>query len=151
MSEIITDERLDAMTEEAIDPTMSRDFVTFGEGENAKRLQVRIPKLRAARKLTKILAPKLAKLMALGKEASSEEGQAKSAVAVGSMGPILDELADDIHEILAAAFDGQGITAEWIDEHAGLDQVADAVTKLLGKVGLTNELGKLLRTESPSP
>lgn len=146
----VSDAELERMNEEAIDPTISRDYVTFGDGQDAKRLQVRIPKLKAGRKLAKILAPKLEKLTGLAKQAQGAAGAA-GLIAIGDMGPIIDELADDLHEMLAAAFDGQGVTADWIDEHAGLDQVADAIQKLLGKVGLTSLLGKPSPTESPSP
>lgn len=151
MENPITDQELESMTEEAIDPTLSRDYVTFGDGENAKRLQVRIPKLRAARKLTKLLAPKLSKLMELGKQAQAAKDEAEGLVSLGSMGSIVDELADDLHEVLAAAFEGQGVTAEWIDEHADLPQTIEAIQKLLGKVGMTSLLGKPLPSAGPLP
>jgi len=134
----ISDEQVADLLDEALDPALSKDWVMFGEGEHAKRCQVRYLNLRAERRIAKALAPHLHLLNGI------ETGN------LAGMGAIIEQLADVLPECVAAAFDRDGITVEWLDEHATSKQVLEAVRSQLGKMALADLLGKLFRTGGPS-
>lgn len=189
---ITPDAQVDALVEEAANPSLSRERVYFGDPEAEQLLdqaerdlragkidglpqadlerlegrvaelkdafrvyQVRIPNLRASRRVAKVLAPKLILLKDLAARAAvaAEGGQDAMALgleALADMGPIVEQLADELPEILEALFESQGATLDWLDRHVLLPQVVDALTKQFAKLGSVEVLGKLLRSGGPS-
>lgn len=143
---IVPEAQLDELVDEALDPTLSRDRVLFGDldGEH-KVFQIRIPNLRASRRVLKVVAPKLAMLQDLASKAADAANYDASKVgfeAIANMGPIIEALADEIPDVLEALFEAQGGKASWFDEHATLPQVIDAIRAQLTKLGVIEILGK---------
>jgi len=143
---IVPDAQVDELVDEALDPTLSRDRVFFGdlEGEH-KTFQVRIPNLRASRRVLKVIAPKLVLLQDLASKAADAANYDASKVgfeAIANMGPIVEALADEIPDVLEALFEAQGGKAAWFDEHATLPQVVEAIRAQLAKLGVVEILGK---------
>lgn len=165
-----TDAEVSAMIDEAMDPALSQDWLLLGDeaaalalakvtaarktaeiekdeagaavllAEEAKlaarfrRVQVRILNLRASREIAKVLAPHLGILDGMG------EGNG-----LGRLGDAVAAAADALPRILELAFGSQGVTADWLDEHATPDQAIAAVAAVWGKMGLADALGGLLR------
>lgn len=185
---VTPDARVEALIGEAVDPSLSRDRVYFGEPRAEQELaeakqwlreakaaedpdereiaklekmvaeladafrvyQVRTPNLRASRRLAKILAPKLVLLKELAARAADAASEDANAMALGldalaDMGPIVEQLADEIPELLEALFESQGATADWLDRNVELPQVVDALKKQFAKLAEVDFLGKLLR------
>jgi len=85
--------------------------------------------LKIERRVGRILAPHMSLLDSLGKEG------------LDGLGELVAALAEDAPEAIAAVFESQGVTVEFLDEYSHTRQLIPVIMAQLDKLGLADILG----------
>lgn len=139
----MTDEQLSNAKDEAMLPELTKDQAVFGYDEHRKVVQVRYLPLGPEKTIVKALVPHLSALQDI--LAKGDELKA-GIIDLDSLQPLVLALSDVLPECVAAAFEDQGITLEWLNQHSDLGQVFEAAMKQMAKIRSLDLLGKLLRS-----
>lgn len=136
----LDDKQLQAIKTETINPELSGDWVVFGDGPDARRVQIRFLPIAAEQHVVKALGPHLHLLDDLA--GIGDDVAAFARFAAGAAEPLV--------EVVAAALAPQGITADWLMEHASARQLVEALLAQMKKQGLQDLLGNFSRRGGPS-